>query len=216
MRSVMSGIPQARGASPRLANEGFAGDATFSPARWRRDAKSLTRRRDRPPTPATTSKSRRRTPLRQSAAAPWPRRARACTCKLKRSKPSFGRGKIPSARPARKTSLFGRRPLEGRQRPKKPGPSLLQAASPVWRGTPVRLRLPVFQGRLTGLLSRSPPTDTRPQARAYWASDYLCESRLSARGFFKPEPRILRQRRKIVHFRVCVVCGALGPAEFRR
>jgi hypothetical protein len=26
-----------------------------------------------------------------------------------------------------------------------------------------------FSGRLTGLLSRSPPTDTRPQARAYWA-----------------------------------------------
>ena len=46
--------PSARKASPRLANEGFAGDATFSPARWRRDAKSLTRRRDRPPTPATT------------------------------------------------------------------------------------------------------------------------------------------------------------------
>ena len=106
---------------------------------------------------------------------------------LQRSEPSFGQGKVPSARPARKTSLFGRRPLEGRQRPKKPGPSLLQVASPVWRGSPVRLRLPVFQGRLTGLLSRSPPTDTRPQARAYWAKYYLCESRVGARGFFALE-----------------------------
>jgi hypothetical protein len=89
----------------------------------------------------------------------------------------------PSARPARETSLFDRRPLEGLQRPKKPGPSLLQAASPVWRGAPVRLRLPVFRGRFAGLLSGSPPTDTRPQARAYWANAYLVESRVDARGF---------------------------------
>ena len=41
-----------------------------------------------------------------------------------------------------------------------------------------------FRGWLTGLLSRSPPTDTRPQARAYWANDYLFESCLNARGFF--------------------------------
>jgi hypothetical protein len=39
---------------------------------------------------------------------------------------------------------------------KKPGPSLLQVASPVWRGSPVRLRLPVLFRRLTGLLSGSP------------------------------------------------------------
>ncbi len=30
-----------------------------------------------------------------------------------------------------------------------------------------------FRRWLTGLLSRSPPTDTRPQARAYWASEVL-------------------------------------------
>jgi hypothetical protein len=33
-----------------------------------------------------------------------------------------------------------------------------------------------FKGWLTGLLSRSPPTDTRPQARAYWASEVLSQT----------------------------------------
>ena len=136
--------------------------------------------------------------------------------KLKRSQPSFGRGNIPSARPARKTSLFGRRPLEGRQRPKKPGPSLLQAASPVWRGAPVRLRLPAFQGRLTGLLSRSPPTDTRPQARAYWANDYLFESRLGARGFLGSSHEFFCQRSQIVGARSLRQGRSVGPAKFRR
>ena len=78
--------------------------------------------------------------------------------------------------------------MEGRQRPKKPGPSLLQVASPVWRGSPVRLRLPVFQGRLTGLLSRSPPTDTRPQARAYWATSLFVRIAPRRKGFL-----VLRQ-----------------------
>ena len=50
---------------------------------------------------------------------------------------------LPHARQDRQASSV-RRPLEGRQRPKKPGPSLLQVASPVWRGAPVCLRLPVF------------------------------------------------------------------------
>ena len=47
MRSVMSGIPQERGV-PRLANEGFAGDATSPPRVGDAEARSLTRRRDRP------------------------------------------------------------------------------------------------------------------------------------------------------------------------
>jgi hypothetical protein len=106
--------------------------------------------------------------------------------------------KSPSARPARKTSPFDRRPLEGRQRPKKPGPSLLQAASPVGRGAPVRLRLPVFQGRLTGLLSRSPPTDTRPQARAYWASLLFVRIALKRKWFFQSSRIILLGRHAIV------------------
>ena len=101
------------------------------------------------------------------------------------SQPSFGGEKTPPhARQDRQASSVSR-PLEGRQRPKKPGPSLLQVASPVWRGAPVCLRLPVFSRRLTGLLSRSPPTDTRPQARAYWAKRYLFESCGNARGFLR-------------------------------
>src|SRR5262249_23923368 len=68
------------------------------------------------------------------------------------------------------------------QRSRKPGPSLLYTASPVERGVcRFRLRLPVKRigaqatadsmlqscsGRLSGLLSGCPPTDTRPQARA--------------------------------------------------
>ena len=185
MRSVMSGIPQARGRLRTWKHEGFAGDATLRLARWRRDARSLTRRRDRLRESGAGFRKAVDGPLERSAAAPWPRRARACTRKLKQSKPSFGRGKIPSARPARKTSLFGRRPLEGRQRPKKPGPSLLQVASPVWRGSPVRLRLPAFQGRLTGLLSRSPPTDTRPQARAYWATHKIVRNAPQRKRFLQ-------------------------------
>ena len=60
------------------------------------------------------------------------------------SQPSFGgEESLPHARQDRQASSVSR-PLEGRQRPKKPGPSLLQVASPVWRGAPVRLRLPVF------------------------------------------------------------------------
>ena len=47
MRSVMSAIPQARGRFRAWKHEGFAGDATSRAARWRRDAQSLTRRRDR-------------------------------------------------------------------------------------------------------------------------------------------------------------------------
>ncbi len=60
------------------------------------------------------------------------------------SQPSFGgEESLPHARQDRQASSVSR-PLEGQRRPKKPGPSLLQVASPVWRGAPVRLRLPVF------------------------------------------------------------------------
>ena len=114
------------------------------------------------------------------------------------SGPSFGKeDSLPHARQDRQASSVSR-PLEGRRRPKKPGPSLLQVASPVGRGAPVCLRLPVFPGRLTGLLSRSPPTDTRPQARAYWAHDTWGESLGIARGFFAG--RAFFDRRKTVIF----------------
>ena len=52
-------------------------------------------------------------------------------------------GLVPSARPARKTSLFGKPTFGGPTETKKPGPSLLQDASPVGRGAPGFLRLPV-------------------------------------------------------------------------
>ena len=72
------------------------------------------------------------------------RRSFKARSRLRGSKPSFGKEEtLPHARQDRQASSV-RRPLEGRQRPKKPGPSLLQVASPVGRGTPVRLRLPIF------------------------------------------------------------------------
>ncbi len=72
-----------------------------------------------------------------------------------------------SARPARKTSLFGKSTFGGPTETKKARSVVaLSRDPPLRRGSPVRLRLPVFTRRLTGLLSGSPPTDTRPQARA--------------------------------------------------
>ena len=53
----------------------------------------------------------------------------------------------------------------------------------------------LFHRRLTGLLSRSPPTDTRPQARAYWALSYLFESRGNARGIFAAGKSFSSRRR---------------------
>ena len=121
----------------------------------------------------------------RSDAAPLPCRRRRRLPPSTGSQPSFGREEsLPHARQDRQASSVSR-PLEGRQRPKKPGPSLLQVASPVWRGSPVRLRLPVFSGRLTGLLSRSPPTDTRPQARAYWAICLFGRIAVMRKGFFR-------------------------------
>src|SRR5258708_31941565 len=95
------------------------------------------------------------------------------------------RGKSRSARPARKTSLFGKPTFGGPTETKKPGPSLLQVASPVWRGSPVRLRLSVCSRWLTGLLSGSPPTDTRPQARAKLGKEISTQITPSAQAFFR-------------------------------
>lgn len=81
-------------------------------------------------------------------------------------RPSFGWDWVPTARPARKTSLFMTLTFGGPTETKKPGPSLLQVAIPLGRGSPVSLRLPVFNWCSSGLLSGITPTDTRPQARA--------------------------------------------------
>src|SRR5271155_101290 len=84
------------------------------------------------------------------------------------------KGKPPSARPATRLAPLHHPTFDKVGRTKKPGPSLLQAASPARRGSPVRLRLSVPLRRLTGLLSGSPSTDTRPQARARLGAKTLC------------------------------------------
>ena len=80
--------------------------------------------------------------------------------------PSFGWDWVPTARPARKTSLFMTLTFGGSAETKKPGPSLLQVAIPLGRGSPVSLRLPVCNWCSSDLLFGITPTDTRPQARA--------------------------------------------------
>ena len=49
------------------------------------------------------------------------------------------------------------------------------------------------QGRLTGLLSRSPPTDTRPQARAYWARSLFERIAPRRKGFLRVRLTILSE-----------------------
>ena len=167
------------------------------PARWRREAAALTRQ----PRPLAS-------PRNGGEPSARPARVRCCAVAVLQTAGNAavseihshrleGDESLPHARQDRQASSVSR-PLEGRQRPKKPGPSLLQVASPVWRGAPVCLRLPVFRGRLTGLLSRSPPTDTRPQARAYWAFRYLCESFLNARDFFAPRQFFSRRHKSVM------------------
>ena len=70
-----------------------------------------------------------------------------------------------SARPARKTSLFGKPDLEtGRDEKARSVVALSRVPRLAgFAGSPPAVD---FYRRLTGLLSGSPPTDTRPQARA--------------------------------------------------
>src|SRR4029079_13628533 len=101
--------------------------------------------------------------------------------------------------------------MESRQRPKKPVPWSLEAASPVESGVRrFRLRLPVKwfrssddrsdllrsrSGRLSGLLSGCPPTDTRPQARAKLGN---CAHKRCARAlqeFFSEMPSAVHRER---------------------
>jgi hypothetical protein len=150
-------------------------------ARWRRDEATLTRQ----PRPARHSETGGR-PAPETREGQMVRRGHdtltASAVGEDRSHRLERRIPLPHARQDRQASSVSR-PLEGRQRPKKPGPSLLQVASPVGRGAPVFSGCRSFRGWLTGLLSRSPPTDTRPQARAYWANVYLGESFPNARDF---------------------------------
>jgi hypothetical protein len=104
------------------------------------------------------------------------------------------KGGFPSARPARKTSLFGKPTFGGSTETKKARSVVaLSRDPPQRRGSPVRLRLPVYLRRFTGLLSGSPPTDTRPQARAIWAGRNIGKKSGGTRGFgtARPNSRIL-------------------------
>src|SRR5580704_7436544 len=88
-----------------------------------------------------------------------------------------------SARPARKTSLFGKPALEAGRDEKARSVVALSRVP----------RLAGFAGsppavgpneRLTGLLSGSPPTDTRPQARAKMGRCRNRENRGEHKSFF--------------------------------
>src|SRR6185312_16128673 len=52
----------------------------------------------------------------------------------------------------------------------------------------------LFKRRLTGLLSRSPPTGTRPQARAYWAGGIFGRIARERKGFCAREANNLCKR----------------------
>ena len=143
MRSVIAASSVAR-LYAALARQRDRRRCVRRPARWRREPSTLTRRRDRSLRARQTAESR----VRRASRDQMLRRSHASAAGERRrrsSQPSFGgEESLPHARQDRQASSVSR-PLEGRQRPKKPGPSLLQVASPVWRGAPVCLRLPVFR-----------------------------------------------------------------------
>jgi hypothetical protein len=77
-------------------------------------------------------------------------------------------GIVPFRTPGKKDKPLHDVGVGGRQRRKSPVRRCFKSCPPfggVHRFAPAA----GFYGRLTGLLSRSPPTDTRPQARAIWA-----------------------------------------------
>jgi hypothetical protein len=77
-------------------------------------------------------------------------------------------GIVPFRTPGKKDKPLHDAGVGGRQRRKSPVRRCFKSCPPfggVHRFAPAA----GFYGRLTGLLSRSPPTDTRPQARAIWA-----------------------------------------------
>ncbi|QXX75973.1 hypothetical protein MHY1_02807 [Methylovirgula sp. HY1] len=90
-----------------------------------------------------------------------------------------------SARPARKTSLFGTPALEtGRDEKARSVVALSRVPRLAgFAGSPPAVD---FFQRLTGLLSGSPLLDTRPQARAIWATPKIGISAAITSVFFKP------------------------------
>jgi len=91
----------------------------------------------------------------------------------------------PSARPARKTSLFGKSALEADRDEKARSVVALSRVPRLagFAGSPPAVG-PFFR-RLTGLLSGSPPTDTRPQARAKLGNRKICRFVANTRAFFQ-------------------------------
>ena len=136
-------------------------------------------------------------------------------------------GKTRSARPARMDKPLRCRPLEGRRDQRsplrrcfKPRPPLSAgcagfasgcrlSGSELKRSRISHEKLGVCSGRLSGLLSGCPPTDTRPQARAKLGGRDIsalatrCKSFLLLRGFFsrvrgEMVTQALRQRARAV------------------
>ena len=146
---------------------------------------ALTRRRGRTPRARHGFKSRGRRASRDQML----RRGRLGLAGQKPaplSQPSFGgEESLPHARQDRQASSVSR-PLEGRQRPKKPGPSLLQVASPVWRGAPVRLRLPVFPRAVDWPLVQIPADRHTTTGTCVLGEMVICANRLQTQAVFSP------------------------------
>ena len=114
------------------------------------------------------------------------------------SQPSFGgEESLPHARQDRQASSVSR-PLEGRQRPKKPGPSLLQVASPVWRGAPVRLRLPVFARAVDWPLVQIPADRHTTTGTCVLGKTVICANRPQMQAVFSTGAALFRRCRKRV------------------
>ena len=98
---------------------------------------------------------------------------------------SFGKEEtLPHARQDRQASLGSADLWRADRDQKSPVRRCFKSRSPLGGVRRFASGCQPFQGRLTGLLSRSPPADTRPQARAYWARIKMGESRGIASGFF--------------------------------
>src|SRR5579883_2269499 len=116
----------------------------------------------------------------------WIRRRRTSLAAVQsfRSHRLEGNESRPHAR-QRETSLFGKPTFGGPTETKKARSVVALSRVPRlarYAGSPPAAGL--SKGRLTGLLSGSPPTDTRPQARAIWARHRLCESKRFTSVFF--------------------------------
>jgi hypothetical protein len=106
-------------------------------------------------------------------------------------------GETLSARPARETSLFGTPAFGGADRDEKARSVVALSRVPRLAGFAGSPPAAGFVERLTGLLSGSPPTDTRPQARAIWARRNVCmRAPRSSIIFRRPQKNAFTPKRK--------------------